>query len=210
MTGLSRLLLLLVLTGLGLAGLASAAAREYRLDPVHSRVVFSVDHLGLSRAIGTFSAPRGWLRFDAGDWQRSSAEIELDLTRLDLGDPDWNRRMARRDSFDSERHPLARWTLQRVEPLDERRFIAHGELELRGGRYPLSLDVRFNGERRHPLNLARVAGFSATATLSRAALGFDKWPTMVGDAVALQVEVEARRSRPQNPGPKEKTDGAAQ
>lgn len=172
-----------------------AAAREYQLDPVHSRVWFSVDHLGLSRALGTFSAPRGWLRFDPDDFSSARGEIELDLATLDLGDEKWNRRMARGDSLDSEDHPVARWRIERIEPIGEDLFHAHGSLALRGASFPLTLSVRFNGLRRHPLTLRRTAGFSASAVLSRAALGIDKWKSMVGDEVKLEVEVEARRGK---------------
>jgi polyisoprenoid-binding protein YceI len=172
---------------------ASAAPRDYQLDPVHSRILFAVEHLGLSRAIGTFSAPRGWLRFDADDWSTASGEIELDLRTLDLGDDEWNRRMARRDSLDSKDNPIARWAIQRVEASGAHTFNAHGRLRFRGAEFPLSLAVTFNGIKRHPMTLRRTAGFSARASLSRAALGIDKWEAMVGDVVELQVEVEARR-----------------
>jgi hypothetical protein len=37
-------------------------------------------------------------------------------------------------------------------------------------------------------------GFSATATLSRAAFGADAWSSLVGDTVALRIEVEAHRA----------------
>jgi polyisoprenoid-binding protein YceI len=173
----------------------ATAARDYRIDPVHSRVMFQVEHLGFSRAIGTFSAPRGWLRFDPEDWSSATGEIELDLATLDLGDAEWNTRMARGDGFDTADHPLARWTVQRIEPTGERAFNAHGLLHFRGGDHPLTLAVTFNRLARHPLTLRRTAGFSARATLSRTALGLDKWKSMVGDAVELQVEVEARRGR---------------
>lgn len=185
----------LALQALLLAGAVDAAGHEYRLDPVHSRVLFAVEHLGFSKVLGTFSAPRGWLRFDPADWQSARGEVEIDLATLDLGDAGFNRRMRRSDAFDSERHPLARWVVERVEPIDASRFLAHGRLTWRGADYPLALDVQFNRLARHPLTLRRTAGFSASATLSRAALGIDGWQGMVGDAVELRVEVEARRGR---------------
>jgi polyisoprenoid-binding protein YceI len=45
------------------------AAERWRLDPVHSRIAFVVDHAGLSRAIGTFAGVHGRLDFDPGDWR---------------------------------------------------------------------------------------------------------------------------------------------
>ena len=174
---------------------AWSKARDYRLDPQHSRVLFAVEHLGFAKAMGTLSAPRGWLHFDPEDWSSARGEVEIDLATLDLGDADFNRRLARRDGFDSDRHPLARWVVERVEPLDATRFIAHGQLHWRGGSFPLALNVQFNRQARHPLTLRRTVGFSATATVSRAALGLTAWKSMVGDAVELRVEVEARRGR---------------
>lgn len=185
----------LVLATLLMPLAAWSKPRDYRLDPQHSRVLFAVEHLGFAKAMGTLSAPRGWLHFDPEDWSSARGEIELDLTTLDLGDADFNRRLARRDGFDSERHPQARWVVERVEPLDATRFIAHGQLHWRGGAFPLALNVQFNRLARHPLTLRRTAGFSATATVSRAALGLTAWKSMVGDAVELRVEVEARRGR---------------
>lgn len=194
-TSIRRLHTAGMLVALLLAPLAQAKLRDYRIDPVHSRVMFSVDHLGFSKAIGTFAAPTGWIRFDPDDPAASSAEVELDLRRLDLGDTEWNQRMARRDGFDSEAHPLARFSSQRIEPAGDRAFVLHGELHLRGARYPLELQVQFNRLARHPLTLRRTAGFSARATLSRAALGLDAWKRMVGDEVELRIEVEATRKR---------------
>jgi polyisoprenoid-binding protein YceI len=183
--------------------------RDYQLDPQHSRVLFAVEHLGFAKAMGTLSAPRGWLSFDPEDWSSARGEIEIDLGTLDLGDADFNRRLARRDGFDSERHPRARWVVERVEPLDAIRFIAHGQLHWRGGTFPLALNVQFNRLGRHPLTLRRTAGFSATATVSRAALGLTAWKSMVGDAVELRVEVEARRGRRDTGEDDEGDDGSA-
>lgn len=52
MTPLARLLLLpaLALTSL----VATAAPERYALDPVHTRVLFAVEHAGFSKALALF------------------------------------------------------------------------------------------------------------------------------------------------------------
>lgn len=185
----------LLACGLLAAVAIPAAPRDYAIDPLHTRVLFSVDHLGYSRALGTFSAPSGRLRFDPRDWRSAEVEVEIDLGSLDLGDADWNARMLRRDFFDAEQHPTARFRSTRVEPLEAGGALIYGLLSLRGVSREVILEARLNRLARHPLTLRRTAGFSATATLSRSAFGMSAWKSAVGDAVSLTIEVEATRAR---------------
>lgn len=190
-----RITLFATLLVLALASTAHAETRSYRLDPVHSRVVFSIDHIGLSKAIGSFAKPEGTLRFDAADWSRAELQVDLHLASLDLGDADWNRRMLRRDFFHAQRHPQARFVSTRIEPLDDENFLVHGQLTLRGEPSDASMTVRFNGERRHPMTRRHTAGFSASMQLSRSALGMKAYPNVIGDAVIVTIEIEAQRER---------------
>jgi polyisoprenoid-binding protein YceI len=174
---------------------AEAAPHDYRIDPVHSRIVFTIDHLGLSSAIGTLSAPRGWLRFDHRDWSSAAVEVEIALERLDFGDVDWNARSLKRDFLDVAGHPVAVFRSTRVEPIDDQHARVHGDLSLRGVTRPVALEVRFNRATRHPLTLRRTVGFSAVASIERSAFGITAWSRLVGDRVELRIELEAIRSR---------------
>lgn len=196
MTKARRFSIVSALLGLALSSTAQAELRSYRLDPVHSRVVFSIDHIGLSKAIGSFAKPEGSLRFDPSDWSRAELQVELDLASLDLGDADWNQRMLRRDFFHAKKHPQARFVSTRIEPLDTENFRVHGQLTLRGESSDASMTVRFNGERRHPMTRRHTAGFSASMQLSRSALGMKAYPNVIGDAVDVTIEIEAQRERP--------------
>jgi polyisoprenoid-binding protein YceI len=196
MTSTRIITLFATLLGLTLASTAQAELRSYQLDPVHSRVVFSIDHIGLSKAIGSFAKPEGQLRFDPTDWTRAELQVDLGLASLDLGDEDWNQRMLKRDFFHAEKHPQARFVSTRIEPLDGENFLIHGQLTLRGESTGASMTVRFNGERRHPMTRRHTAGFSASMQLSRAALGMKAYPNVIGDAVEVTIEIEAKRERP--------------
>ncbi|RBD06028.1 polyisoprenoid-binding protein, partial [Xanthomonas oryzae pv. oryzae] len=73
MTPLARLLLLpaLALTSL----VATAAPERYALDPVHTRVLFAVEHAGFSKALGTVSGTSGTLIFDPDDWAAARLDV---------------------------------------------------------------------------------------------------------------------------------------
>ena len=77
---------------LGSAALAARAGTpvRYEIDPVHTRVVFDIDHAGFSRAIGTLSGSQGSLQFDADDWSTATLDVIVPMQRLDMGDSGWS------------------------------------------------------------------------------------------------------------------------
>ncbi|MCX7556693.1 YceI family protein [Xanthomonadaceae bacterium JHOS43] len=199
----------LFLTFLVLATSADAKPVRYELDPVHSRIVFSVGHDGYSSALGTLSRPQGELWFDPDDWRSARLEVCIDLTTLDLGNGDINARIARRDYLDTQRHPYARFVSSSVEPRTATRADVHGTLSLRGNEVPVTLEVTLNRIARSAYTLRRTAGFSAKATLRRSAFGMTAHPRAVDDSVHLRIEAEAvrRRGQAEAPTPHRKLDG---
>lgn len=183
---------------------AAAASARYALDPVHTRVVFAVSHAGFSNAIGTISGSTGTLEFDPEDWTTARLEVRVPLARLDLGDAKWNAAALAGTLLDAQRHPEARFVSTSVQPRAGNRACVCGELTLRGVTRPLCLDVTLNALKRHPLPpFRRTAGFSATATLSRAEFGITAWRSVIGDTVELRIEAEAVRQygTPSDPEP---------
>lgn len=185
----------LVLSGNAVA----AEPGHYTLDPVHTRVMFTIDHAGFSKAIGTVSGSTGTLVFDPEDWNHAKLQATVPLARIDLGDERWNKAALARNLLDVADHPFAEFLSTRVEPVTPDRAIAYGTLTLRGISREIALDIRLNAVKRHPLPpFRRTAGFSATTTLSRKDFGIDAWPSVIGDTVELRIEAEAIRSRAAN------------
>lgn len=173
---------------------AWAGAEEYALDPVHTRVMFAVEHAGFSKALGTISGSTGRLLFDPQDWTSASIEVSVPLQQLDLGDRKWNRATLASNLLDAERFPTARFVSSRVERLEDNRGSVIGMLTLHGVTREVKLDVVFNALKRHPLPpFRRTVGFSATTTISRSDFGISAWKSMIGDEVDLRMEVEAVR-----------------
>ncbi|CAN4278268.1 YceI family protein [Pseudoxanthomonas sp. LjRoot125] len=188
----------LLLSSLFLLALLPAAARardalaEYRLDPVHTRVMFAISHAGFSKALGTVSGSNGTLVFDPDDWTRARVDVRVPIARADLGDADWNKATLAKSLLDAEGHPEARFVSARVEPVDATHARVHGDLTLRGVTREVVLDVVLNAAKRHPMPpFRRTVGFSATTTLSRADFGITAWKSVIGDEVELRIEAEA-------------------
>lgn len=174
---------------------AAAELRRFEIDPVHTRIMFSCEHLGFSHALGTFAHPSGELWFDPEDWSSARLDVSVDIATLDLGDADWNERMHKRDFFHLKKYPKARFVSTAVEATGADSARVSGELTLRGVTHPLQLEVRLNRLARHGYTLKMTAGFSATATLQRADFGMDALQKVVGRQVELRIEAEAIRQR---------------
>lgn len=175
---------------------AWAASAAYQLDPVHTRVMFAVEHAGFSHALGTVSGSTGQLQFDPDDWSTARLEVSVPLQHLDLGDGKWNQAVRAGNLLDTAQFPTATFVSTRIEPIDPEHASVYGNLTLHGISKEVKLDVTLNALKRHPLPpFRRTAGFSATATLSRADFGIDAWKSVIGDQVELRLEVEATRVR---------------
>ena len=167
----------------------------WKLDPVHTRVMFAVSHAGFSNALGTVSGSDGGLLFDPQDWTGARLVVEVPLIRLDLGTADWNEAALAGNLLDGADFPTARFVSTTVTPRDPAHAQVCGELTLHGITRPLCMEVAVNAVERHPMPPFReTAGFSATTTLSRSAYGVDGWPSMIGDEVELRIEAEATRA----------------
>lgn len=185
---------------------------RYVLDPVHTRALFLIDHAGFSNAIGVVSGATGELWFAAdGGWAGARVQASVPLTRVDLGEAEWNRAVQGKRLLNTEKHPTANFVSSRIEPIDHRRAKIHGILTLRGVARTVTLDTTLNATRRHPLPpFRRTAGFSATTILSRKRFGITAWPNVIGDRVELRIEVEAvRRGQGNEPTASAEQDSSA-
>jgi polyisoprenoid-binding protein YceI len=187
-----RLAMLLLATSTPVA----AETLHYELDPVHTRVLFSVSHAGFSQALGTVSGSTGELDFDVDDWNSARLRATVPLARLDLGDPGWNNAALGNRLLDAGDYPEARFISTTITPRDATHAQVCGDFSLRGVTAPLCLEVTLNARKRHPMPPFRsTVGFSATATISRSTFGIVAWPSVIGDAVDLRIEAEAVRRR---------------
>ncbi|RZA22188.1 MAG: polyisoprenoid-binding protein [Lysobacteraceae bacterium] len=180
-----------------MAACAAAVAGKpvrYAIDPVHTRVLFEIDHAGFSKAIGTVSGSEGSLYFDADDWSTARLDVMVPMQRLDMGDSDWASAVFAPRFLDVKRYPQARFVADRVTRSEGNRGTACGQLTLHGTTRPFCMDLVLNRIARYPLPpFRRTVGFSARASLKRSDFGMKSWRSLVGDAVELRIEAELVR-----------------
>src|SRR6476469_7615086 len=73
----------LILTLLCSLGLTAFGADTFKIDPVHSSVVFSVKHFGVTNFYGDFKEATGTVVFDSADPSKSSVDVTIQRESLD-------------------------------------------------------------------------------------------------------------------------------
>lgn len=176
------------------AGAAHAAPQAWRIDPVHSTVVFNVDHNGFSRSFGRLRITDGTLRFDPANWPASSVDATIDLASVSMGDAEWDKAVRGSSLLDADHEHTAHFTSDSVEKRNDDEGVLHGKLTLRGVTLPLDIPFRVNRVGKTIYGLHTTAGFSANLVLDRTKFGMTSNTGSIGTQVSVWLEIEAIRT----------------
>lgn len=168
----------------------SAAPEIYRIDPVHTQILFSVSHDGFSNPVGRVHVIGGWLRANPKDMASGAAEVDIDLAGTDMGEHDWNEAVRGSRLLDTADHPVARYISSSIEPHGEREGVMHGALTLHGKTVPVDVAYTLNRQGATVYGMDTRIGFSAHATLDRNSFGITAFSVSIGQSVSIRLEVE--------------------
>jgi len=149
---------------------SSARASAWELDPVATRIAFSVKNLSVAHVDGTFRLASGRVVLDDGDLSRSTIEAVVDAGSVDTDEPKRDAHLRSADFLDVIRYPTIAFRSTRVEQADGDHWKVTGNLTLRGTTRPVVLDVQGRpprGDMRaHTPRPRSTAGTSASPTLA--------------------------------------------
>jgi len=167
-------------------------AGNYRLDPAHASVVWSISHVGISNYTARFDDIRGSLSFDPLSPEKSQLDIRIDPISISTGDAEFDEIIAVGSSyFNAERFPEIRFVSREITITGDNTGAITGDLTFRGTTLPLSLNVVFNGAGKSFGHKGKTLGFSATGTLMRSDFGLTTLKGFgIGDEVKLRIETE--------------------
>ena len=181
---------------LALSATAAAAAPEkYTLDPSHSQVVFSYNHLGYSTTYGMFAGFEGEIMFDQEDPANSSVNVSMPVMSMFTG---WEKREAHfmsEDFFAAAEGDMVRFASTGIEVTGDTTAKITGDLTMNGVTKSVVLDATLNQSQPHPMKEGLPwAGFDATTTLKRSDFGVDKFAPFVSDEVQVMISIEAGKA----------------
>lgn len=161
---------------------------EWKIDPAHSEVSFTVRHLMLSKVRGRFTDFNGSFTIGADPLQ-SRVDAIVNLASIETGNKDRDAHIRSADFFDVDNHPELSYRSTGVR-VDGDGFIVDGELSLHGVTKQVPLQLEINGyQASTPFGDTR-AGFSATAEINRDDFGISFNSPLEGGGLALGRKVQ--------------------
>ena len=152
----------------------------------------------IAKVRGQFTRWTAALSVPDGDFTKGVVDVTIDASSIDTGVADRDAHLKSADFLDVATHPEITFHGRRIEPLGEGRFTFVGDLTIRGTRREVALEVESAGQTKDPWGHVR-AGFAARTSIDRRDFGLtwnqalEAGGVMVGDKVAIELEIEAVR-----------------
>ncbi|VVC75637.1 Protein YceI [Aquicella siphonis] len=171
--------------------LHALASETYEFDPMHTYVLWHINHFGFSIQTGKFTMVEGKLVVDDAKPQNSQVNVTIPMQNIATGIPKLDEHLASSDFFDVKKFPTASFKSTKVEVTGKNTGKVYGKLTMMGVTKPVTLDVKLLKEGMHPMKNKKSLGFKATASFKRSEFGLDKYAPALGDEVQIEIGAEA-------------------
>ena len=178
---------------------AHATAPKWDLDPAHSGIYFSINHI-YSTTRGYFEDFTGMVMFSPDDLSGSRFDFEVKVKSINTGNSKRDGHLNSGDFFDSKKYPAMTFKSSAVEHVKDDQYLVKGKMTVKDVSKTVSVPFTFMGAKTHPFdNKSEVAGFEARMTIDRLAyhVGGGKFYDMgvVGQNVDVLITLEVTRKK---------------
>ncbi|RVV98987.1 polyisoprenoid-binding protein [Mesobaculum littorinae] len=170
---------------------ALAEPVDYTLDPGHSQITFTYNHLGFSTGHGMFSGFEGDIVYDAEDPAASSVEVSFPTQSLITGWEPRSEHFMSDDFFGASEGDMITFTSTGIEVTGEDTAEITGDLTLNGVTKEVVLDTTLRQAGQHPMEGKQWLGFHAETTLLRSDYDLGAFAPAVSDEVEVMIDIEA-------------------
>jgi polyisoprenoid-binding protein YceI len=186
------------LIGVTLAG-SVFGQNTWTIDPVHSKIGFSVPHMAVSETEGKFNEFEGTVIAKGEDFDGSEVSFTAKTASIDTDNERRDGHLKSADFFDAEKYPEITFKGKLVKAAAGK-YTLKGDFTMHGTTKQVEFDVTYGGK----INTGKVekAGFKLTGQINRQEYGLtwnNKVATgelVVGDTVDLIVKIELNKKNP--------------
>lgn len=173
-----------------LLSLPLTAAQTWKVDPNHSRIGFTISHLGISEITGDFRKYTVTVAASEEDFSDAVFELAIDASSIDTAVEKRDAHLKSPDFFDVSNHAKITFRSTSIKPAGDNRYTLAGDLTIHGETRPVTAELWYRGTRKTDKNT--TAGFQLTATINRQDFGVGTKfsPPMIGNEVQIKADGE--------------------
>ncbi|MEW5683498.1 MAG: YceI family protein [Pseudomonadota bacterium] len=174
---------------------AEAKAGAYTVNTDHSKVTWSLNHLGFSTYIGQFQGVTGTLKIDPAKLAATDLQVSIDMNQVGTLTPALDTHLKSADFLDTTKFPTATFKSTKVVRTGDRTADVTGDLTLHGVTKPVVIHATFNQAGVNFVDKQYSLGFDGKAVIKRSEFGIAGYVPAVGDEVTLQLAAEFKAAQ---------------
>ncbi|MCL4220915.1 MAG: YceI family protein [Phycisphaerales bacterium] len=152
----------------------AARADSYKIDAVHSAVLFRINHVGAGVFWGRFNKIDGDFFIDPAKPETSYFKVTIPIASVDTANEKRDEHLRSGDFFNARQYPTASFQSTSITGTSEENvFELKGDLTLMGETRPITARLLFGGN--GTMQGKAIQGFEADFTIKRADFGISTY-----------------------------------
>lgn len=172
---------------------AFAQTTSWTADPFHSKLGFSVVHLGIADVPGHFDQYNVNITASKEDFSDAAIELTVETNSINTRVEPRDTHLKSADFFDVEKYPTMTFKSKSIKKIANGKYSLAGDLTLHGVTKPVTVTMIHRGTTANPnAGGAPVAGIQIIGDIKRSDFGLgSKFPApMISDVVTIKADGE--------------------
>ena len=176
-----------------LLSVSAIAQTTWVEDPMHSKLGFTVTHLGIADVPGYFDDYEVTITSSKADFSDAVVELTANTKSINTQVEQRDNHLRSADFFDVEKYPAMTFKSTSIRRIKDAKYELTGDLTIHGTTKQVKVDMLYRGTTANPnANGAPVAGIQITGTIKRSDFGIGPGfpPPMISDEIRIKADGE--------------------
>lgn len=183
---------LLSLLAVAMFSVLSFAQLTLKSDGAHSRIQFTIVHLGINDITGSFDKASLTINADEKNFVNSKLTFSADVNSVNTHIEARDKHLKNADFFDVEKYPTMDFTSTSLTKVKNNYYTLKGNLTMHGVTKPVTLNLLYRGSTVNANSKKTTYGYQITGSIKRSDFDFGtKYPeAMLSDLVSIKGDFE--------------------
>lgn len=175
-----------------MVSVSTFAQINLKSDPAHSRIQFTVMHLGINDITGNFDKATLNINADEKKFVNSTLSFTADVNSINTHIEARDNHLKSADFFDAEKFPTMEFTSTSLKKVRNNYYNLKGNLTMHGVTKPVTLTLVYRGSTVNKMNKKTTYGYQVLGSIKRSDFGIgEKFPEpMINDLVRIKGDFE--------------------